>query len=175
MVVRAARTGRRHLRRPGGDLPEEVLQALVLVFGAFALVNGIMTVFTGLSTAPLLLTLVGAAAGGRRGSHLRIDGDLFARLHHARLDVSDRRLGALHWYFEIVVAIQFRRVLTGEWMLVLGGLLSIVFGGLLFVFPAAGVVSMTWLIGVYAILLGSSEMIFGFRLHSLEVRIRESH
>jgi uncharacterized membrane protein HdeD (DUF308 family) len=78
---------------------------------------------------------------------------------------------------EIVVAIQFRRVLTDEWMLIIGGLLSIGFGALLVAFPAAGAVSMTWLIGFYAIVLGSSEMIFAFHLRGLRrefVRAMES-
>jgi uncharacterized membrane protein HdeD (DUF308 family) len=69
--------------------------------------------------------------------------------------------------FEIVAAIQLRRVITGEWMLILGGLLSILFGVSLFVFPAAGAVSMIWVIGMYAIVFGISEIIFAFRLHGL--------
>ena len=76
--------------------------------------------------------------------------------------------------FEIVAAIQLRRVITGEWMLILGGLLSIVFGVLLFVFPVAGAVSVIWVIGIYAVVFGISEIIFAFRLHSLRREFRES-
>jgi uncharacterized membrane protein HdeD (DUF308 family) len=52
-------------------------------------------------------------------------------------------------------------------MLILGGLLSIIFGVLMFVFPAAGAVSVIWVIGMYAIVFGISEIIFAFRMHSL--------
>jgi uncharacterized membrane protein HdeD (DUF308 family) len=53
-------------------------------------------------------------------------------------------------------------------MLILGGLLSILFGILLFVFPGAGAVSVVWMIGVYAIVFGISEIIFAFRLRGLK-------
>jgi uncharacterized membrane protein HdeD (DUF308 family) len=69
--------------------------------------------------------------------------------------------------FEIVAAIQLRRVITGEWMLILGGLLSIVFSVLLVVFPGVGAVSVIWLIGIYAVVFGVSEIFFAFRLRGL--------
>ena len=69
--------------------------------------------------------------------------------------------------FEIGAAIQFRRLITGEWMLILGGLLSILLGVLMFVFPAAGAVSVIWVIGIYAVVFGISEIIFAFRLRGL--------
>jgi uncharacterized membrane protein HdeD (DUF308 family) len=69
--------------------------------------------------------------------------------------------------FEIVAAIQLRRVITGEWALILSGLLSMVFGVLLFVFPAAGAVSMVWMIGIYAITFGITLIILAFRLRSI--------
>ena len=51
--------------------------------------------------------------------------------------------------------------------MILGGLLSILFGVLLFVFPGAGAVSVVWMIGIYAIVFGISEIIFAFRLRGL--------
>jgi uncharacterized membrane protein HdeD (DUF308 family) len=146
---------------------EQVLKALVLVFGAFALVNGIMTVFTGLSSAPYFARWWVLLLEGLAGVFCGLMGIFMP-------DITTRALMYLiaAWVLftgisEIAVAIQFRSVLKDEWMLVLGGLLSIVFGGLLVVFPAAGAVSMTWMIGFYAIFFGSSEMIFAFRLHGL--------
>jgi uncharacterized membrane protein HdeD (DUF308 family) len=77
--------------------------------------------------------------------------------------------------FEIVAAIQLRRVITGEWALILSGLLSMIFGVLLFVFPGAGAVSLVWLIGIYAILFGITLIILAFRLRSLRQEVETAH
>jgi uncharacterized membrane protein HdeD (DUF308 family) len=77
--------------------------------------------------------------------------------------------------FEIVAAIQLRRVITGEWALILSGLLSMFFGVLLFVFPIAGAVSMVWMIGIYAILFGITLIILAFRLRSLRQEVETAH
>jgi uncharacterized membrane protein HdeD (DUF308 family) len=67
--------------------------------------------------------------------------------------------------FEIGAAIELRKVVRGEWMLALAGVLSIGFGGLLFAFPGAGALALVWLIASYAIL-------FGVLLCGLGVRLR---
>ena len=51
--------------------------------------------------------------------------------------------------------------------MILAGLLSVLLGILLFVFPSAGMVSVVWLIGIYAIAAGIISMIFAFRLRGL--------
>jgi uncharacterized membrane protein HdeD (DUF308 family) len=68
---------------------------------------------------------------------------------------------------EIVAAIQLRRVITGEWLMVLSGILSLVFGILLFFFPGAGALGMLWVIASYAIIFGVMLIILAFRLRGL--------
>jgi len=66
---------------------------------------------------------------------------------------------------ELAAAIRLRRVITGEWMLALSGLLSIAFGVLVFAFPGAGAVGIAWVLGAYA---GAA----GLVLIALAVRVR---
>lgn len=146
---------------------EQVFQTLVLVFGAFALMNGIMTVFTGLSSAPFFARWWALLLEGAAGVAIGLVSIFMPAITMRALMYLIAAWALFTGIAEIVVAIHFRRLLTGEWMLILGGLLSIVFGVLLFVFPAAGAMSMTWLIGIYSIVLGIAEMIFAFRLHGL--------
>jgi uncharacterized membrane protein HdeD (DUF308 family) len=65
---------------------------------------------------------------------------------------------------EIVVAMRLRKEIKGEWLLILGGLLSIAFGFLLMEQPEAGALAMIWLIGVYAVLFGVVMGILAFRM-----------
>jgi uncharacterized membrane protein HdeD (DUF308 family) len=69
---------------------------------------------------------------------------------------------------EIVVAIELRRVIEGEWRMVLSGILSVVFGVLLAIFPGAGALGLAWLIGIYA-------LVYGFLLIGLAFRLRDLH
>ena len=65
---------------------------------------------------------------------------------------------------EIVSAIRLRKEIQGEWMLALSGILSLILGVVLLVFPAAGALTVAWLIGWYAILFGATLLSLGLRL-----------
>ncbi len=54
----------------------------------------------------------------------------------------------------IAAAIRLRKEIQGEWLLILNGALSVVLGILLLVLPSAGLVTLVWLLGVYAIVFG---------------------
>jgi len=68
--------------------------------------------------------------------------------------------------FEIAAAISLRRVITGEWMLVLSGIVSILFGILVFAFPLAGAVGISWILGVYTMTAGIILISLGIKLRS---------
>src|SRR5919106_2644706 len=67
---------------------------------------------------------------------------------------------------EIVVAIKLRREIKGEWFLILMGLLSILFAVILLWNPIPGALALVWLIASYAIVFGILAVMFGFRLRS---------
>lgn len=67
---------------------------------------------------------------------------------------------------EIVLAVRLRRVIIGEVWMALAGAASIMFGVLLIVFPAAGALSLVWLIGAFAIAFGAFEIGLGWRLRA---------
>lgn len=70
--------------------------------------------------------------------------------------------------FQLVAALTIPDVKGGARVLgVLAGLLYIVFGALLFSQPAAGLVTIVWIVGIYALVFGIVLVALGFRLRSL--------
>ena len=73
---------------------------------------------------------------------------------------------------EIGAAIRLRREIDREWLMMLSGLISILFGAALIYImysnPAATIVSVGWLIGVFA-------LCFGFMLGWLAFKLRRHH
>ncbi len=147
--------------------PEQMLQALVLVFGAYALADGIFTVFTGLASYRYFKRWWAVLLEGVAGIAIGLLTFFWPNITALVLLYVIAAWALITGIFEIVAAIQLRHVITGEWALILSGLLSMLFGLLLFVFPSAGAVSLVWLIGIYAITFGITLMILAFRLHSL--------
>ena len=69
--------------------------------------------------------------------------------------------------FEIWTAVRLREKIQGEFWLGLAGVASILFGVVLLAFPAAGVLSLVWLIGSFAIVFGVFLLILGWRLRGI--------
>jgi uncharacterized membrane protein HdeD (DUF308 family) len=70
---------------------------------------------------------------------------------------------------EIIGAITLRKIIQGEWLLILSGVLSIGFGVLLLLQPAAGALAVMWLIGIYMIAFGVTTIALSLRLRRLRV------
>jgi uncharacterized membrane protein HdeD (DUF308 family) len=67
---------------------------------------------------------------------------------------------------EIVMAIQMRKQLEGEWLLALEGVLSVAFGVLLLLSPLVGAIVLGLWIGAWALVLGGMQIGTALRLRS---------
>jgi uncharacterized membrane protein HdeD (DUF308 family) len=67
---------------------------------------------------------------------------------------------------ELYAAIRLRRLIRNEWLLLLGGAASVIFGILLVVNPSAGLLTLTWLVGAYALIFGVVLVALAWRLRS---------
>jgi uncharacterized membrane protein HdeD (DUF308 family) len=147
--------------------PDITLAALVLVFGAYALTNGIFTLGVALRApkgtpgkgALVFLGLLGAAAG--------VLTFFYPGITALSLLVVIAWWAILTGILEIAAAVKLRKELTNEWVLILSGALSVVFGVLLIAKPNAGALSIIWLIGIYAVLYGILLLALAFRLKGL--------
>jgi uncharacterized membrane protein HdeD (DUF308 family) len=145
--------------------PGLTLEILVLFFGAYMLVDGVFAIFAAFTNRAghdrwwvlLLEGLVGIAAGIITFSNPGLA--TLALLYVISF------WAIVTGVLEIVAAIRLRKEIQGEWLLALSGIVSLVLGILLIVFPAAGVLTIAWIIGAYAIL-------FGAMLLSLSLRLR---
>ncbi|NLH00173.1 MAG: HdeD family acid-resistance protein [Chloroflexi bacterium] len=154
--------------------PGLALLTLVLMFGAYVLVDGILSAIAGISAigtdrrwwAMMLVGAAGIIAGILTLFNPRITGIVLLTFIAAWAIVTG--------IFEIVAAIQLRRVITNEWAMGLSGALLIVFGVLLLMFPGAGALSLTWLIATGAVLFGILMLILGFRLRGLQREMGEA-
>src|SRR5262245_10808884 len=66
--------------------------------------------------------------------------------------------------FQIVAALELRRIIDGEWLIIASGLMSLVFGGVMIVQPIFGVQTLATLIGLYASAVGLFEITLSFRV-----------
>jgi uncharacterized membrane protein HdeD (DUF308 family) len=145
--------------------PDIALQALILLFGAYALVDGVFAVvgvFGGTrGGTPRWLLLIEGIAGILAGLIAFVLPGLTAVVLLYLIAVWAIVTGI----FEIASAIRLRQEITGEWALIIGGALSVLFGVILAVIgPVAGLLSLIWLIGVYAVAFGILMLITSFQV-----------
>jgi uncharacterized membrane protein HdeD (DUF308 family) len=147
--------------------PGLTVAVLVLLFGAWILVDGVFRVIGAIGHRAsdkewgfdLIIGIMGIIIG-------------FLTFHAPRITALALIIYIAAWALmigatEIALAIKLRREIKGEWFLILMGLLSIVFAVMLLWNPLPGALALVWLIGSYAIVFGILAVILGFRLRSL--------
>lgn len=70
-------------------------------------------------------------------------------------------------FLQIFGAVQMRKEISNEWMLILSGALSVGFGLLMILRPGAGALAATYAIGFYAITFGVLTVLFSLRLRDV--------
>jgi uncharacterized membrane protein HdeD (DUF308 family) len=143
--------------------PGITVVTLVLFWGAFALVDGVLALahaFMGDSMGPrwwmALVGLSGIAAG--------VVAFMAPGLTAVVLLYFFAGWAIALGVFQIVGAIQLRKQIDNEWTLILSGVVSVLFGFLLFAVPGAGLIGFVWVIAAYAIVFGVLLIGFAFRL-----------
>ena len=145
--------------------PDIALEALILLFGAYALVDGVFAIvgiFGGTrGGTPRWLLLIEGIAGILAGLIAFVLPGMAALV----LLYLIAAWAIIKGIFEIARAIRLRREIRGEWALIAGGALSVLFGAILIVVsPFAAILSLIWLIGVYAVAFGILMLITAFQV-----------
>ena len=71
----------------------------------------------------------------------------------------------------IVAAIQLRRVLNNEWLLIASGAASVIFGLIAAVFPGAGILALVWFVAAWSIILGAFLIVLALQLRQMAHRL----
>lgn len=152
--------------------PGPTLWALVLLWGAYVLVDGISILGDVRTHAP--------GTDDRRGWLIfhGVTGIVAGVLTFIWPDITALALLFLiaAWAFvtgalEIIAAVRLRRVLPNEWLLAVLGVLSIAFAIGLVVTPGAGALVITWFIGWFALLAGAVRLGLAWRVRKLETEL----
>jgi uncharacterized membrane protein HdeD (DUF308 family) len=144
--------------------PGITILTLVLLYGAYALVDGIFAIIAAIrgegGPAPrwwlAVVGLLGIGAGAITF--------LSPGLTTVALLMLIAAWALVRGVFEIVGAIRLRKEIDNEWMLILSGLLSVLFGIIMLVNPGAGALGLIWVIAAWAIAIGIMLCALAFRL-----------
>src|SRR3954471_6949969 len=148
--------------------PGITLVTLVLFWGAFALVDGVLALAHAIMGGNMgsrwwlaLIGIAGIAAG--------IVTFMWPGVTALVLLIFIATWAIVLGVFQIIGAIRLRKEIDNEWTLGLGGLLSVLFGVVMLVAPGAGALGLIWAIGSFAVVFGVLMVMAAFKLKKHQV------
>lgn len=152
--------------------PRVTLLALVVMFGAFVLIDGIFALVAVIRATERPARWWTVLIEGLAGIGVGVLTFVWPNITALVLLYLIAAWAMITGVFRIMAAIRLRfdrltterREITGEWLLILSGAVSALFGLLLAAFPGAGAVAVAWLIGIFALLFGALSLALAFRL-----------
>ena len=151
-------------------MPGLTLVTLVLLYGAYALADGLTALWVGGSSRTWFLVF-----GGILGVVVGIYTFIYPSITAIVLLYLIAAWAIVRGICEIITAIQLRNEISHEWALIIGGIISIIFGVVLVANPAAGALAVVWIIGAYALIFGLMMIVLAFRLRGLPQRLERSY
>lgn len=144
-------------------LPGVTMLSLVIVFSAYAILDGIFAIVAALRAAQrherwmlfVLEGVVGIVAGVLALIWPAMTVLVFVLLVAAWALLTGGFMLSAGFYLDGA---------PGRWWFVLGGLASIAYGALLVTAPVIGALVLTWWIGAYALVFGTAMVVAAFRL-----------
>ena len=146
--------------------PGLVISTLVIVFAAYALVDGVFAILTALQHrdqprwwAMVLEGIIGIIAA--------IVAFVYPGLAVLTLLYVIAAWAVITGVLEIVSAIELRKQIPNEFWMILSGIFSVIFGILLVVFPISSILTLLWLFGGICVAFGIFTIILAFRVHGM--------
>ncbi len=149
--------------------PGLTLIALVLLYGAYALADGLVALFAAIKGGNVAPRWWLVLAG--------LSGILFGALTLLWPQITGL---VLLWFIagwsivvgimQIAGAIRLRREISNEWMLIAGGILAVLFGLVLFLRPGPGALGVAFAIGAFAIAYGILFVSFSLKLRKEQLQ-----
>ena len=142
--------------------PATAFISLVLIFGAFAFVDGVFALIAGIIAKSenwlwlILEGVIGIFIGVVTLVQPAAMGEAWLILIAVWAIVTG--------IFEVVTAIRIRKLIEGEFWMILSGLISIAFGLLVLLNPTSGAVAIGFIIGIYAVMFGATLIALSLRL-----------
>ena len=152
-------------------MPAAAGLSLVLLWGAYALADGILSLWGGIvgkgaaTSSRWWLALTGVL-GIAAGLIAFFAPALTAGVLLIFIAVWSIAIGIM----AIIGAIQLRKEIEGEWLLILSGAFAIIFGILMFTRPASAALAVVWMIAVFAIVFGIDLIMLAFKLKGYKNR-----
>ncbi len=148
-------------------LPLDTLTAVGRVFGAYAIIEGVLVVLTGIRSTQYSGVLIAEGASGIVAGLVAL---AWPGMTALVLLYVVAIWAILSGFAEMIAAVSLRREIAGEWALFLVGVLSVIFGTILAVQPGVGLLSLVWLVGLYALAVGVALIVLALRVRGLRQR-----
>jgi len=146
--------------------PGLTLVTLILLYAAYALVDGLMAIWVSVTSRTWGLLLFGIL-GVLVGSYALF----FPGITAMALLYLIAAWAFIRGLFEIATAIQMRKQISNEWAMILSGSIAILFSIVLVANPGAGALAVVFVIGAFAIAFGAAMIWLAFRIKNLPKRV----
>lgn len=146
--------------------PGATLLTLVWLFGAFALVNGILSLVLAARTPKGYPKVGSLILGGLLGILAGLLAFIMPGITALGLIILIAAWAIATGVMELVAAVRLRKIITNEWLLILAGIASVGFGIILLIQPAIGALALVWWIGAWALIFGILTLILAFKMRN---------